>query len=93
MDYDFKSQADLFRRVKPALRAKRIEFSRLGFSNVKDTDIWNYLIVEKWKNGSGLMLSDIVSDIMHADIDKINKYLENNNLNGSQNFDENIDVI
>ena len=65
MNYEFQSQKDLFKRVRPALSSKCSELNRLGFKNIKEFDIWNYLILKKWKFATGLMLSDIVSDIMN----------------------------
>ena len=95
MDYDFTSLKELYERVTPALHAKEVELHRLGYSNVKSFDIWNYLIEMKWKKGNGLMLSDIVSDIMNCDCKEIN-----NHLNGkiersrrTQVVDESIDIL
>ena len=77
MDYDFSSLKDLYLRVEPALEAKKVEFNRLGFTNIEKIDIWNALIEIKWKNGNNLMLSDIVDDILNTDCnvikEKINK--------------------
>ena len=77
MNYEFTSIDELFDRVKPALHAKEVEFLRLGYKNVKYIDIWKYLIESKWRYGKNLMLSEIVNDILHADIKKINEYLKN----------------
>ena len=75
MDYEFSSQKELFMRVRPALRSKCSELKRLGYSKIKEFDIWNYLIIKKWKQAQGLMLSDIVNDIMgerpHVVIDPV----------------------
>ena len=49
MDYEFSSQKELFMRVRPALRSKCSELKRLGYSKIKEFDIWNYLIIKKWK--------------------------------------------
>lgn len=76
MDYEFSSLKDLYLRVAPALTAKKVELSRLGYSNIENIDIWNYLIESKWKMGNGLMLSDIVDDILNTDCKKI---VENSN--------------
>ena len=76
MDYEFSSQEELFTRVRPALQAKEIELQRLGYSYIKDIDIWNYLIEVKWKTSKNLMLSDIVNDIMHINEKKIDEYLK-----------------
>ena len=75
MDFEFNSQEELFKRVKPALEAKRVELNRLGVKNVKVKDIWDYLIDVKWSSGRELMLSDVVSDILHLDNKRFNTYL------------------
>ena len=77
VDIKFTSKEELYKRVKPALRTKRNEFARLGFSYFKETDIWNFLIKEKWKNGNQLYLADIVSDIIHVDNKRLDMYLKN----------------
>ena len=50
MDYDFHSQADLYKRVRPALQIEEEELHRYGYSFVKKVDIWNYWIEKKWKH-------------------------------------------
>ena len=52
MDITFASKEELYKRVKPALRTKKNEFKKLGYSYIKETDIWNFLIKKKWKNRS-----------------------------------------
>ena len=71
MDYEFESQRDLFLRVKPALKAKIAELKRLGYTKIKEDDIWNFLIEKKWKNGKDLMLCDIVDDILNTECNEI----------------------
>ena len=93
MDYEFKSQKELFQRVRPALRSKCSELHRLGYSKIKEFDIWNYLIIKKWKQAIGLMLSDIVSDIMNVNGDEINVYLEQKEEERTQNLNNNLEVI
>ena len=74
MDYQFQSQKELYERVKPALNAKESELHRLGYKDIKGTDIWNYLIREKWIHGKDLMLSDIVNDILNTNCIEISTY-------------------
>ena len=74
MDLEFKSLKELYNRIKPALRAKCTEFKTLGYSNIKESDIWNYLST-KWIRSEGLDLSIMVSDIFDLSIDEINNYL------------------
>ena len=91
MDYDFSSKEELFQRVRPALKAKLIEFNWLGYSYVEEVDIWNYLIENVWSKSKDLMLSDIVNDILHLKIKKIDDYLKENmnSTNRTQYFDSN----
>ena len=95
MNYEFQSQKDLFKRVRPALSSKCSELNRLGFKNIKEFDIWNYLILKKWKFATGLMLSDIVSDIMNLDGNEITSYLEQKEMEDKrrQNLTNNLDII
>ena len=76
MDFEFSSQDELYKRVKPAINAKMVEMHRLGFPYINEIDIWNYLIETKWKKSHNLMLSDIVSNILNADNKKIDEYLK-----------------
>lgn len=71
MDYEFQSLKELFDRVRPALKAKEVEFHRLGYPKVQEMDIWNFLLDDKWKSGKNLMLSDIVSDIMNLECKRL----------------------
>ncbi len=74
MDYEFATKEELFSRVKPALMVKVNELIKLGYTYVTDVDVWNYLIQVKWINDKGLMLSDIVHDIINADVTGIVEY-------------------
>lgn len=91
MDYEFSSKEEVFQRVKPALKAKLNEFQRLGYSYVQEVDIWNYLIENIWSKAKDLMLSDIVNDILHVKIQKIDDYLKDkmSSTNRTQYFDSN----
>lgn len=78
LDFTFNTKEELYTRVKPALSAKLQEIRRLNYTNINEEDIWNYLSFEKWSKSHGLVLSDIVSDIIHVDIKKLNSYVEKN---------------
>ena len=82
MDLSFKSQEELYIRVRPALNAKLQELKRINYKNITESDIWEYLSVNKWRKSSNLMLSDIVSDIIHIDNRRLAKYLEDKNKRG-----------
>ena len=91
MDYEFSSKEELFQRVKPALKAKVNEFRRLGYKYVQEVDVWNYLIENVWCKAKDLMLSDIVNDILHVKIKKIDDYIKDkmSSTNRTQYFDSN----
>ena len=78
MNYGFNTQEELFIRVRPALHSKLEELKRLNFPNINEKDIWNYLSEVKWQKSKNLTLSDIVSDIMHIDNNKLNRYVKEN---------------
>jgi len=75
MDYEFKSLKELYDRITPALRCKCTEFKKLGYKNIKEADIWNYLTSTKWISSQGLDLSRMVSDIFDLSGEDINNYL------------------
>ena len=77
MDLNFSSKEELYERVKPALRTKKSELDKLGFSYISLQDIWAYLTENKWINGKDLMLSDIVDDILKVNNEEVNSYFKN----------------
>lgn len=93
MDYEFSSLKDLYFRVEPALDAKRVELERLGYSDIKNVDIWNFLVEYKWKKGKGLMLSDIVSDILNTECHLINNYFKEKKDNIKNDYLDDRDII
>lgn len=94
MDYEFSSKEELFQRVKPALNAKVGELHRFGYTYINQMDVWNYLIENIWIKSKNLMLSDIVSDILHTDNKKIDAYLKSKITDErSQYFEKNIEIL
>ena len=81
-DFGIKNTVDLYRRLLPALNSKKREIERLKVNNIKNEDIWNYLIKYKWESVTGLKLSDMVDDILNIDnqvlINNITKIKNNN---------------
>lgn len=75
-DIEFKSVFDLYSRVKPALNTKLKELKREKYDYIKEEDIWNYLIKNKWSEADGLVLCDVVDDILHADNKKIDNFIK-----------------
>lgn len=75
MKYEFKSLQELYNRIRPALISKCSELRKLGYNNIKEADIWNYLASKKWQGSSQLALSEMVSDIFDLSAEDINNYL------------------
>ncbi len=74
MDYEFSSLEELYKRVRPALKSKVDELQKYGNLSISMYDLWKCLIINKWRCGTGLMLSDIVDDILNTSFDEINSY-------------------
>ncbi len=72
---EFKSAKELYDRVLPALYSKVKEVRNLGFANITEKDIWNYLVNSTWKTKRNLQLHDLISDILYADNYKLNDYV------------------
>lgn len=75
-DIEFNSVIELYNRVKPALNSKIKELKREKFDYIKEEDIWNYLIKTKWQQADGLVLCDVVDDILHVDNKKLDQYIK-----------------
>ncbi len=74
MDYEFSSLEELYKRVRPALKSKVDELQKYGNLSISEYDLWKCLVINKWRNGTGLMLSDIVDDILNTSFNEINSY-------------------
>lgn len=77
MDIEFSSLKDLYNRIKPALKTKRLELKRSGIDYIKEEDIWNYLTEVKWVNSRNLSLYQMVSDVLNSENIKIDRYVKN----------------
>lgn len=75
-DIEFKSVFELYNRIKPALASKIKELKREKYDYIKEEDIWNYLIKNKWSSANGLVLCDVVDDILHVENKKIDKFVK-----------------
>ena len=74
---EFKSAKELYNRVLPALYSKVKELRGLGYKNIHEEDIWNYLVESNWKKKHDLQLCDLISDILFANNIEINNYVTN----------------
>lgn len=75
-DIEFNSVFDLYTRVKPALKSKLKELKREKFDYIKEEDIWNYLVKKIWIDAHGLVLCDVVNDILNAENKKIDAFVK-----------------
>lgn len=78
-DIVFDNVFDLYNRIKPALKSKMKELKREKLDYIKEEDIWNYLIKTKWQSAKGLVLCDVVNDILNVENKKIDEYVKENN--------------
>lgn len=76
MDITFSDINELYKRVYPALQSKVKELKQYKIDYIKEVDIWNYLVESRWRNTKGLMLADIVDDILNTDNEKIQDYVK-----------------
>ena len=76
-DIVFKSEDELFNRIKPALRSKKKILSKKGAKQITERDIWDFMINNVWKNSTGLELCDMVDKILHAEDALIIEYYHN----------------
>lgn len=77
MTYEFDSIEELHERVLPALNTRISELNELGYNDIDEKDIWEYLVSSKWKIANYLTLSDIVSDILNVDYSNVIEYKNN----------------
>ena len=70
---EFTNQKELYIALIPAFNVKRRLNSITKYPNTKNSDIWKYLIINKWKNSIGLTIGDMVNDIIMVDVNEVNK--------------------
>lgn len=78
---EFESIQDLYKRVLPALTIRVNEASKNNVYDIKEIDIWNYLVNTKWKRGSNLSLFDVVDDILNVELISVNDYINREDYN------------
>lgn len=76
--YEYKSQAELYERLIPALNVKIKYLRKSDYKDITKKDIWDYLKETKWINSIDLTLADMVQDIIHTDNQELALYLKKN---------------
>ncbi len=72
----FKSLAELYERLLPALRSKAREIHKKGMDYIGEEDIWNYLKNYKWTTSKALDLGDMVNDIFNIEVQELDHYVK-----------------
>lgn len=72
----FSSLEELYNRLKPALRSKIKELHKLDKVYIKENDIFEYLSNNKWETSNNLTLDKMVDDILYADNNKLDEYVQ-----------------
>ena len=70
----FNSEEELYNRVLPALKCKRKMINRIGFKNVSEKDIWDYLRIRVWNNKTDILLCELVDDILKVKEELVVQY-------------------
>lgn len=74
MDIEFNSLEELYKRVTPALRSKVREFKIYNYTTTEEM-IWTFLAETTFVKSKKLTLSDVVSSIMHVNLDDLKEYV------------------
>ncbi|KAB2338684.1 post-transcriptional regulator [Cytobacillus depressus] len=67
---------DQFRNdLKPALQSKQEEFSLLGYGQVSEQELWNFLKRKKWKKTEGnKSMAELMQDILSVKVGEYFNY-------------------
>ncbi|WP_394233074.1 post-transcriptional regulator [Niallia oryzisoli] len=67
---------DRFRSiVGPALKSKQEEFLLLGYDNVSEEEIWQFLVKKKWRKGKNeIKLHEVIQSILSLKIGEFMNY-------------------
>lgn len=75
MNTEFTTLEQLYERLKPALRTKMREMKSLGYTYIREEDIWNYLKEVKWVSSKNLLLFEMVRDVLNVDNGSVDSYV------------------
>lgn len=74
-DFKFNSIDELYKKLKPALKAKEAELKRNKITYIKESDVWNYLRGNYWNKKSNLTLGELVNDILSTPNYELEEYM------------------
>ena len=72
---EYANQKELYLALLPAFSVKQRLNSITKYPSTKNSDIWKYLTIHKWKNSIGLTISDMVNDIIMVDVTEVNNFV------------------
>ena len=76
MEFKYDAIDKQYDLLLPALKTKEIQLRRNDYLGLSIQDIWDYLKNTVWINDDSLHIYKMVSDILNADNDAINRYKE-----------------
>ena len=73
---EFKSLQQLYMKLIPAFNVKKRLILNSKYKEITNENIWSYLTETKWRTARNLSLPDMINDIITADLEEINNYME-----------------
>ena len=73
---EFKSLQQLYIKLIPAFNVKKRLILNSKYKEITNENIWSYLTETKWRTARNLSLPDMINDIITADLEEINNYME-----------------
>ena len=70
---EYQSLQELYKDLQGAFKVK-LRLIGNNYKHIKEKDIWEYLLINKWSTASGLTLSEMVNDIIEVNIKKVEEY-------------------
>ncbi len=75
---EFTSKEELYQKLLPVFKVKQRIISITKYKKLNNSDIWKYLIVNKWTRASNLTIQEIVNDIITIEPEKVYRQMEEN---------------
>ena len=73
---EFRTLQQLYIKLIPAFNVKKRLILNSKYKEITNENIWAYLTETKWKIAKNLSLPDMINDIITADLEEINNYME-----------------
>ena len=86
-EMEYNSQEELFKLLRGAFNVK-LRMIKDNYNHIKMIDIWNYLKINKWCKDNNLSISEMVNDIIDIDINKVDIFVKEINMNNNKKIEE-----